>query len=131
MNYIRAVIIAIIVWILGVALYTIGLTIDLMANKELQGNIVVALAILPLSMCGAKVYYRNGSLANGLVLGVLMFIVTAFLDGLVTVPFFIIPEGGSYSSFYGDVGFWLIGMEYVGVVWWTSWSVARSTTTRQ
>ena len=26
------------------------------------------------------------------------------------------PAGGSYGSFYGDPGFWIIGIEYVAAV---------------
>ena len=26
------------------------------------------------------------------------------------------PAGGSYRSFYGDPGFWMIGIEYVAAV---------------
>jgi hypothetical protein len=26
------------------------------------------------------------------------------------------PAGGSYRSFYGDPGFWIIGIEYVAAV---------------
>ena len=45
-----------------------------------------------------------------------MFLGAMILDAIITVPLFIIPNGGSHLSFFGDPGFWLIGLEYVSVV---------------
>jgi len=47
------------------------------------------------------------------MLGVAMFLVAGLLDALITVPVFIIPAGGTYASFFGDPGFWLIGLLYI------------------
>ena len=45
-----------------------------------------------------------------------MFSSAIVLDAIITVPVFIMPNGGNYLSFFGDPGFWLIGFEYVAVV---------------
>ena len=35
------------------------------------------------------------------------------LDALVTVPFFVIPNGGSHYTFFTSVGFWFIAFEFL------------------
>ena len=45
-----------------------------------------------------------------------MFLVIMTLDAIITVPFFIMPYGGDYISFFADPGFWLLGVEIVSVV---------------
>ena len=64
---------------------------------------------------GARYYYADAA-AKGVVLGLFMFTVAGSLDAVITVPLLIMPAGGSYRSFYGDPGFWMIGIEYVAAV---------------
>jgi hypothetical protein len=45
-----------------------------------------------------------------------MFLGAMILDACITVPVFIIPNGGDYLSFFGDPGFWLIAVEYISIV---------------
>ena len=58
-----------------------------------------------------------------------MFLVAMVLDALITVPFLIMPYGGTYFSFFSDPGFWLIAVEYISVVaayWQIEKAVERS-----
>lgn len=58
-----------------------------------------------------------------------MFLVAMVLDALITVPFLIMPYGGTYLSFFSDPGFWLIAVEYISVVaayWQIEKAVERS-----
>ena len=64
---------------------------------------------------GARYYYLHAE-GKGVVLGLFMFAVAGSLDAIITVPLLIMPAGGSYKSFYGDPGFWVIGIEYVAAV---------------
>ena len=64
---------------------------------------------------GARYYYQHAA-AKGVVLGLFMFTVAGSLDAIITVPLLIMPAGGSYQSFYGDPGFWVIGVEYLAAV---------------
>ena len=64
---------------------------------------------------GARYYYADAE-AKSVVLGLFMFAVAGSLDAIITVPLLIMPAGGSYQSFYGDPGFWVIGIEYVAAV---------------
>ena len=79
----------------------------------MQANLVLAIAIIPAAMLGARFYYRRGLTTNGFVLGTSMFLIAMVLDALITVPVFIIPAGGDYITFFTDPGFWMIGLEYV------------------
>jgi len=35
------------------------------------------------------------------------------MDALITVPFFVIPKGGSHYSFFTSMGFWIIALEFL------------------
>lgn len=112
----RALIATVIVWILGVAAFIVSHFVKIMDNPELQANMVLILVLIPGVILGTKFYYKNGAQTNGFKLGFFMFLITICLDALITVPIFIIPEGGSHLSFFGDPWFWFIGLEYILVV---------------
>ena len=120
MNFKRAMLSAAIVWTLGVSFYVGSFLIVLMENPELQANLVLTLAVIPIAIFGAYFYYRKGDKTNGFKLGVFIFLIAMALDALITVPLFIISEGGSHITFFTDPGFWLIAVEYVlavGLYW--------------
>jgi len=121
MNIRRAIFSAIIIWILGVSAYAASFFFPILEDPELQANLVLTIALIPSVIIGTYFYYKKGFQTNGYRLGVTMFIVAMFLDALITVPLFIIPEGGNHLSFFTDPGFWLIAVEYIIVVagyWW-------------
>ena len=113
-------------WTLGVCSFVAGYLLPT-SNPDLVANMVL-FCVVPLAACvGARFYYQH-AVANGAVLGVFMFSAAGSLDAIITVPLLIMPSGGSYSSFYGDPGFWVIGLEYVSSValysFWTKPSYA-------
>ncbi len=112
----RAIISAVIIWVIGVTAYTLSYFVVIMDNSELQGNLVLIIALVPSALLGIKYYYKNGTHTNGFKLGVFMFLVTFCLDALITVPLFIIPAGGNHLTFFSDPWFWLIGLEYILLV---------------
>ena len=87
-----------------------------MEDPEFQANLVLTLAVIPITIFGANFYYKKGNKTNGFKLGILMFSIAMTLDALITVPLFILPEGGSHFTFFTDPGFWLIAVEYILVV---------------
>ena len=111
-----AVISAVIVWTLGVLAFVASYFVPFMSDPDLQANWVLSIVLIPLATLGAHTYYRKGHQANGFVLGIAMFAVAIILDATITVPFLIMPYGGNHLSFFSDPGFWLIAVEYVGVV---------------
>lgn len=116
LNIKHAAISSIIVYILGILAYVGSFFIPIMDNPELQANLVLMIAIVPAAFLGARIYYKRGHTTSGVVLGFAMFLGAIILDAIITVPLFIIPNGGSRLSFFGDPGFWLIGVEYITVV---------------
>jgi len=115
-DYKRAIIAAIIVWILGVTAFLISFSIPVMEDPEWQATLVLSIVLIPAALIGANYYYKKGLSTNGFLLGGFMFLLTILLDAGVTVPLFIIPAGGSHLAFFSDPGFWMIGVIYVSVI---------------
>jgi hypothetical protein len=113
MNTKRAIFSGVITWILGVLAYSAPYFIPFIENSELYANVVFPTALIPAVVVGAYIYYRVGYKTNGFRLGGMMVIVAIVLDALITVPLFIIPQGGNHLSFFIDPGFWLIAAEFV------------------
>jgi hypothetical protein len=113
MKLFRTIGIGIIIWILGVSIYTISFYIPILEDPELQANIFLSLGILPLVWFGTKLYYRIISTPKGYWLGLAFFLIAAVMDALITVPFLIAPYGGTHYSFFTTIGFWLIGIEFI------------------
>jgi hypothetical protein len=116
LNIKKASISALIIWLIGVSAFIGSYLIPLMDNLDEQANWFLTLALIPAILIGVHFYYRNSNRTNWLLLGGFMFFITILLDAIVTVPLFIIPAGGSHLSFFGDPGFWILGIEYMLVV---------------
>ena len=116
MNIKRAIFSAAIAWTLGVSAYIGSFFFEWMEDPEFQANLVLTLALIPSAVIGTNFYYKKGQNTNGFILAVVMFSTTIVLDALITVPLFIIPEGGNHLTFFMDPGFWLIAVEYILVV---------------
>jgi len=117
----NAAISAAIIYVLGVSAFLSSFLLPILSNPELQANLVLMLAIIPAALFGAHIYYGKGFQTNGFLLGAFLFMIVMALDALITVPLFIIPNGGNHLTFFSDPGFWLIAVEYILVVatyWW-------------
>lgn len=110
---VRIVILGVSIWIIGVSMFLLSYYIPILNNPELQANLILMLAVIPLVWFGTKIYYQKYSNPNGIILGLAFFTTAACLDALFTVPYLIIPNGGSYKAFFMDLGFWLIGFEFI------------------
>ncbi|GJM34544.1 MAG: hypothetical protein DHS20C18_35450 [Saprospiraceae bacterium] len=115
-NFKRASIASLIIWILGVTAFVGSYYIPLMDNADEQANWFLTVALIPAILIGVYVYYRRSNRTNWLLLGGFMFFNTILLDTMITVPLFIIPAGGNHLSFFGDPGFWMLGIEYMLIV---------------
>lgn len=120
MNTARALLTGTLVWIFGVTAFTALYELPLMENRYAQANIGLALLVPPLVWFASQIYYRKVKSTHGLKLGLLMLLASATLDALFTVPLLIIPFGGSYTSFFGSLDFWLIAFEFllVSLIYW-------------
>ncbi len=107
---------ALIIWVLGVSAFVGSYYLPLMDNADEIANWFLTFALIPAIITGVYFYNKNNIPTNGLRLAGYMFLITMMLDALITVPLFIIPEGGDHLSFFLDLGFWILGIEYVLLV---------------
>jgi hypothetical protein len=113
MRPLRVIGIGIIIWIIGVSLFTLSFYIPLLDDAEKQANTVLLISVPLLVWLGSKQYFKKGSHTSGYTVGLGFFLTSMTLDAAITVPVFIIPNGGSYHQFFTDIGFWLIGLEFL------------------
>jgi hypothetical protein len=116
MRIIKAIVIGIFIWILASSFYTASYYLPFLENLEMQANLVLAIAIIPNAWLGARVFYSTGSRMHGFSLASIILFIAIALDVMITVPFIIVPQGGSYRKFFGAPAFWLIALEYFLVV---------------
>lgn len=115
MKHLRAISIGIIIWIIGVSVFTLSSYISILENAEQQANLLLFITVMPLVWFGAKQFYKKDTNTHGYWVGQTFFLTATALDALITVPFFVIPNGGSYYQFFTDLGFWLIGFEFISI----------------
>lgn len=116
-KYLFSVICGMLVWILGVSFYLLSFYLPIIENPELQSNIVLALGILPSACLGTYLFYTKSYLKPS-TLGLTFVIIATLLDVIITVPVFIIPNGGSYSEFFGTPLFYTIIVEFYFIVFY-------------
>lgn len=115
MKTIKAILIGMGIWFLAVCFYTLSYQFQIMEDPDQQANIVLFTVVMPLVWLGSYIYYKTGSTSHGYLVGQTFLLVAAFLDAVITVPLFIIPNGGNHYSFFTDIGFWIIAFEMLGV----------------
>ena len=116
----RAIVLGIIIWSIGILLYSLSYYVPILENPETQANLVLFIAVMPLVWIGCKFYYKKDSQTHGYLVGQTLLLTAVALDALITVPFFVIPKGGSHYSFFTDLDFWIIAIEFllVATLYW-------------
>ena len=117
MKITRALLSGAFVWIMIFALFTIMSFIPVIKDSKLQQDMLVFIFLIPFAMAGAAFYYKKGSQTNGLIIGSIMVAISLTLDALITVPYVIVPQGGSYASFFTDPFMAIIGVEFIATVY--------------
>ncbi|RKR13965.1 hypothetical protein CLV91_0034 [Maribacter vaceletii] len=112
-----SIVCGILVWILGVSFYLLSFYVPILENPELQSNVVLVLGIVPSACIGTYLFYTK-SYIKPHTLGLTFVIVATLLDIIITVPVFIIPNGGSYFEFFGDPMFYTIVVEFYFIVFY-------------
>ena len=112
-----SIVCGIFVWILGVSFYILSFYVPILENPELQSNVVLVLGIVPSACLGTYLFYTKSYIKPS-ALGLTFVIVATLLDVIITVPVFIIPNGGSYSEFFGDPMFYTIVVEFYFIVFY-------------
>lgn len=116
MKTIKAIIIGGFIWILGASFYTASYFLPFLEDLELQANLVLAISLIPNAWLGARLYYKWEPNMSGFKFGVIAVITAILLDVIITVPFLIIPYGGTYERFFSAPAFWLIVVEYLLII---------------
>lgn len=110
MNYFRAALSGLLVWILvSISFYILG-QIPFLKDFFWVQSLIVMFGIVFFGIFGAKIYFRKTSRTNGLLLGITMSATALILDVLITVPFVEIPNGRSYYSFFTSPVLWLLAI---------------------
>ncbi|EDP70014.1 hypothetical protein FBALC1_10792 [Flavobacteriales bacterium ALC-1] len=112
-----SIVCGILVWILGVSFYLLSFYVPILENPELQSNIALALGIIPSACIGTYLFYTKSHIKPS-QLGLTFVMVATLLDVIITVPVFIIPNGGSYSKFFGAPMFYTIVVEFYFIVFY-------------
>ena len=111
----RAILVGIAIWIIGILFYSISYSVSILENAETQANVVLFIVVMPLVWIGCLFYYKKDNKTHGLKVGQTLLLTAVALDALITVPFFVIPNGGSHYSFFTSLGFWIIAFEFLAV----------------
>lgn len=86
----------------------------------LQG-LIAAICMIPFILQGTVRYFRTHPKENGLKVGVFAIGTALLFDFFITVPFFEIPNGGSYRSFFLSPVLWglvLLNFAIIYLYWY-------------
>ena len=101
----RALLAGMAIWVIAILFYSISYYFPVLENVETQANLVLFVLVPPLVWLGCTFYYKKDNQTHGYLVGQTMLLTAAALDVFITVPFFVIPEGGSHYSFFTSIGF--------------------------
>jgi hypothetical protein len=116
----RAILIGIAIWIIAILFYSTSYYVPILEDPDSQANVVLFVVVMPLVWLGCSYYYKSDGKTHGLKVGQTMLLTAVALDALITVPLFVIPNGGNHYSFFTSLGFWIIAFEFliVATLYW-------------
>lgn len=116
----RAIIIGIAIWVIAVLFYSISYYVPILKDADNQANVVLFIVVMPLVWLGCSYFYKKGNRSHGFKVGQTMLLTAVALDALITVPLFVMPNGGNHFSFFTSLGFWIIAFEFliVATLYW-------------
>lgn len=100
MNTLRALLVGAALWAMIFIEWSILMFTPGVAEMEWMQFTIFYLLLIPISLFGAWLFYKKESSMNGFLAGLLMLVAGIVLDAIITLPLFIIPQGGSYLEFY-------------------------------
>ena len=112
----NAILFGIGIWIAGIAAFLLSSSVSVLTDPELQGNLALAIALIPIVTIGTKLYFKRFPKANPFLVGLLFFATVFTLDALITVPFLMQPHGVSHADFFLTLPFWMIAVEFYAIV---------------
>ena len=108
----RAILLGVIIWFIGILLYTVSFYVPILENVERQANLVLFIAVMPLVWFASYFYYKVERKTHGYKVGLSFLFTAIVLDAIITVPLLIIPNGGNHYSFFTTFEFWMIAAEF-------------------
>ena len=105
MNYKRALIFSLLLWVIIFVVISILIFLPVLKDNEMAMQVVYWVLLVPIVLLLAKWYFKGDAptTKKGLFLGVFALLVGTVLDLIITVPLFI----KSYSEFYLDWKMWV------------------------
>ncbi len=113
MKTLRAILSGVITWALIFVLWTVMIFTPVLKDLEILQYIIHYIVLIPIVILGASYYYKSKDKINGYILGLVMLATGLILDALITVPFFIIPQNGSYAEFFINPLIWIGYVEFL------------------
>ncbi|CAM3426254.1 DUF5367 family protein [Flavobacterium chungbukense] len=110
MNYLRAVLSGVILWIfVALSFFILEHTPIVKDSLNIQTALICILIVF-YSIFGASFYYQNGISTSGIPIGIIMSLTAILLDILIFVPFVEIPKGHTYQDFFSNPLLWLLAV---------------------
>ena len=109
----RAILLGMAIWIIGILFYSISYSVSIIENADTQANVVLFIVVMPLVWFACAFYYKKDNKTHGYKVGQTLLLTAVALDALITVPFFVMPNGGNHYSFFTSIGFWIIAVEFL------------------
>src|SRR5688572_2893208 len=107
MNYFRAILSGVLVWLLVISTFTTLEAIPGIKDSFQQQSIITGILMVLYAMLAAVFYYKKGNRDHGLKVGLVISATALVLDVFITVPFFEIPNGRGYQSFFTSPVLWI------------------------
>ena len=108
----RAILLGVLIWGIGILLYTLSYYVTIIENSEKQANLVLLIAVMPIIWFTSNIYYKQDHKTHGFNVGLAFLLTAIALDAIITVPLLIIPAGGNHNSFFTSMEFWMIAAEF-------------------
>lgn len=120
MNYLRAVLSGIILWIcVAVTFFILEHTPIIKDSINIQ-TVIICLFIIFYSTIGASFYYKKALSISGFQVGIIMSLTAILLDALLFVPLVEIPKGNTYQDFFSNPLLWILAILNIATVYFYS-----------
>lgn len=120
MNYLRAILSGIILWIcVAVTFFILEHTPIIKDSLNIQ-TAIICLFIIFYSTIGASFYYKKAISTSGFQVGIMMSLTAILLDALLFVPLVEIPKGNTYQDFFSNPLLWTLAILNIATVYFYS-----------
>ncbi len=101
MKWVRGLLIAALIWF--AIFIEISVTMVALKLSPLATYITHYILLIPIVFFCAGLYYRTKDKTRGFFVGLYFLVIGIILDMIITVPLFIMPQGGNYMSYFSEI----------------------------